>query len=106
MQFCMVPYNFRGKKAAYINTGVWAKKAIKEAKNFGEVVEVASSADTTYIYIPKGYTVPDDVDYFHYTSNNTIYGTETRIDPEVNGVIDNNMYQRSMNTVLCVSMQF
>lgn len=84
MQFCMVPYNFLGKKAAYINTGVWAKKAIKEAKNFGEVVEVASSADTTYYYIPKGYTVPDDVDYFHYTSNNTIYGTETRIDPEVN----------------------
>jgi len=84
MQFCMVPYNFLAKKAAYINTGVWAKKAIKEAKNFGEVVEVASSADTTYNYIPKGYTVPDDVDYFHYTSNNTIYGTETRIDPEVN----------------------
>ena len=84
MQFCMVPYNFLGKKAAYINTGVWAKKAIKEAKNFGEVVEVASSADTTYNYIPKGYTVPDDVDYFHYTSNNTIYGTEIRIDPEVN----------------------
>ena len=84
MQFCMVPYNFLGKKAAYINTGVWAKKAIKEAKNFGEVVEVASSADTTYSYIPKGYTVPDDVDYFHYTSNNTIYGTEIRIDPEVN----------------------
>ena len=84
MQFCMVPYNFLGKKAAYINTSVWAKKAIKEAKNFGEVVEVASSADTTYNYIPKGYTVPDDVDYFHYTSNNTIYGTEIRIDPEVN----------------------
>ena len=84
MQFCMVPYNFLGKKAAYINTGVWAKKAIKEAKNFGEVVEVASSADTTYNYIPKGYIVPDDVDYFHYTSNNTIYGTEIRIDPEVN----------------------
>ena len=72
------------KSGAYINTGVWAKKAIKEAKNFGEVVEVASSADTTYNYIPKGYTVPDDVDYFHYTSNNTIYGTEIRIDPEVN----------------------
>ena len=84
MQFCMVPYNFLNKKAAYINTGVWAKKAIKEAKNFGEVIEVASSADTTYNYIPKGYTVPDDVDYFHYTTNNTIYGTETRIDPEVN----------------------
>ena len=84
MQFCMVPYNFLEKKAAYLNTGVWSKKAIKEAKAFGEVVEVASSADTTYNYIPKGYTVPDDVDYFHYTSNNTIYGTEIRIDPEVN----------------------
>ena len=78
MQFCMVPFNFLEKKAAYLNTGVWAKKAIKEAKAFGEVVEVASSADTTYSYIPKGYTIPSDADYFHITTNNTIYGTEIR----------------------------
>ena len=80
MQFCMVPYNFLEKKAAYLNTGVWSKKAIKEAKAFGEVVEVASSAETTFNYIPKDYTIPEDADYFHVTSNNTIYGTEIRQD--------------------------
>lgn len=80
MEFCMVPYNFLEKKAAYLNTGVWSKKAIKEAKAFGEVVEVASSAETTFNYIPKGYTIPEDADYFHVTSNNTIYGTEIRKD--------------------------
>ena len=80
MQFCMVPYNFLEKKAAYLNTGVWSKKAIKEAKAFGEVVEVASSAETTFNYIPKEYTIPTDADYFHVTSNNTIYGTEIRKD--------------------------
>ena len=82
LQFCQVPYNFLEKKAAYLNTGVWAKKAQKEARLFGEVVEVASSADATYTYIPKGYTVPADADYFHITTNNTIYGTEIRTDPE------------------------
>ena len=80
MEFCMIPFNFLEKKAAYLNTGVWAKKAMKEAKAFGEVVEVASSAETTYNYIPKGYTIPEDADYFHVTSNNTIYGTEIRKD--------------------------
>lgn len=80
MEFCRVPYNFLNTKAAYLNTGVWAKKALKEAKAFGEVIEVASSADKNYTYIPKGYTVPTDVDYFHYTTNNTIYGTEIRKD--------------------------
>ena len=80
MQFCMVPYNFLEKKAAYLNTGVWAKKALKEAKAFGEAVEVASSADATFNYIPKGYAIPEDADYFHVTSNNTIYGTEIRKD--------------------------
>lgn len=84
LEFCMIPYNFLEKKAAYLNTGVWAKKAIKEAKAFGEVVEVASSADTTYNYIPKGWTCPDDVDYLHITTNNTIYGTEIREDLNVN----------------------
>lgn len=76
LEFCMIPYNFLEKKAAYLNTGVWAKKAMKEAKAFGEVVEVASSAESTYNYIPKDYTIPTDADYFHITTNNTIYGTE------------------------------
>lgn len=79
-QFCMVPFNLLEKKAAYLNTGVWAKKAIKEAKLFGEVVEVASSADANYTFVPKNYTVPADADYFHITTNNTIYGTELRED--------------------------
>lgn len=76
LQFCMVPFNLLEKKAAYLNTGVWAKKALKEAKGFGEVVEVASSADANYTFIPKGFTIPADADYFHITTNNTIYGTE------------------------------
>ena len=76
MEFCMVPYNFFNKKAAYLNTGTWAKKALKEAKFFGEAVEVASSAESNFSYIPKNYTIPADADYFHYTSNNTIFGTE------------------------------
>ena len=80
MQFCMVPYNFLEKKAACLNTGVWAKKAMKEAKGFGEVVEVASSADANYTFIPKDFTIPADADYFHVTTNNTIYGTELKGD--------------------------
>ena len=80
LEFCMVPYNFLEKKAAYLNTGVWATKAEKEAKLFGEVVEVASSADKNFTYIPKNFTIPTDADYFHITSNNTIYGTEMRYD--------------------------
>jgi len=83
LEFCMIPYNFLAKKAAYLNTGTWAKKAMKEAKLFGEVVEVASSADANYTFIPKGWTVPTDVDYLHITSNNTIYGTEMRYDLDV-----------------------
>lgn len=82
MEFCRVPYNFLEKKAAYLNTGTWSKKALKEAQLFGEAVEVASSADRNYTYIPKGYVIPDDADYFHITTNNTIYGTELRFDPE------------------------
>ena len=84
MEFCMVPYNFLEKKAAYLNTGTWAKKALKEAKAFGEVVEVASSEKDGFTYIPKNYEVPADVDYFHITTNNTIYGTELHADPDVN----------------------
>ena len=79
-QFFTVAANLLNKKAAYLQTGVWAKKAIKEAKNFGEVTVVASSEDKTYSYIPKGYTIPTDVDYFHITTNNTIYGTEIKED--------------------------
>jgi phosphoserine aminotransferase len=80
MQFCMVPFNLMEKKAAYLETGVWAKKALKEAKGFGEVVKIASSEDKTYCYIPKGYKIPSDADYFHITTNNTIYGTEIKYD--------------------------
>jgi phosphoserine aminotransferase len=81
LQFCMVPFNLLEKKAAYLNTGTWASKAMKEARIFGEVVEVASSKDANYSYIPKNYVVPADVDYFHITSNNTIFGTELHADP-------------------------
>lgn len=84
LQFCMVPFNYLNKKAAYLETGVWAKKAIKEAKLFGEVEVVGSSADKNFTYIPKGWSVPEDADYFHITTNNTIYGTEIREDFECN----------------------
>lgn len=80
LQFCMVPFNLLEKKAAYLNTGTWANKAMKEAKLFGEVVEVASSKDKNYSYIPKEYKVPTDADYFHITTNNTIFGTELHED--------------------------
>ena len=82
-QFCYVPYNLLERKAAYLNTGTWAKNALKEATLFGEVVEVASSEDANYTYLPKGFTVPADVDYFHVTTNNTIYGTEWHEDFDV-----------------------
>ena len=83
LQFCMVPFNLLKKKAAYLETGTWAVNAIKEAKLFGEVDVVASSKEANFNYIPKGYEIPDDVDYFHFTSNNTIFGTEIRKDPDV-----------------------
>ncbi|WP_340114502.1 3-phosphoserine/phosphohydroxythreonine transaminase [Maribellus mangrovi] len=82
-QFLMAPYNLMDKKAAYLNTGAWSKKAIKEAKFFGEVLEVASSADANFNYIPKSYVVPADASYLHYTSNNTIFGTKVDA-PDVN----------------------
>lgn len=85
LQFSMVPFNLmknNNGKAAYLETGVWAKKAIKEAKRLGEVVIPASSSDKNFNYIPKDYTVPEDVDYFHCTSNNTIYGTQMKSFPE------------------------
>lgn len=83
LQFMQIPANFLIKKAAYINTGTWAKNALKEAKHYGEVVEVASSADANYTFYPHEYTVPEDVDYLHITTNNTIYGTELRKDLDV-----------------------
>lgn len=80
MQFCMVPFNILKKKAAYLETGTWAVNAIKEAKLFGEVEVVASSKDANFSYIPKDFVIPADADYFHFTTNNTIFGTEVRKD--------------------------
>lgn len=82
LQFLMVAYNLLNKKAAYLDTGTWANNAIKEAKNFGEVAVVASSKDLNYSYIPKNYSIPTDADYFHVTSNNTIFGTQMKEFPE------------------------
>lgn len=79
-QFFHVPYNLLEKKAAYLVTGAWAKKAYKEAKLFGTAEVVASSEDKNFNYIPKNYTIPADADYFHITTNNTIYGTELLVD--------------------------
>ena len=76
MQFCMVPYNLLKSKAAYLDTGTWAEKAIKESKLFGETTIAASSKDTKYSYIPKELEIPADADYLHITTNNTIYGTQ------------------------------
>ncbi|WP_445747329.1 3-phosphoserine/phosphohydroxythreonine transaminase [Polaribacter sp.] len=84
LQFLMVAYNLLEKKAAYLNTGTWANNALKEAKIFGETVEVASSKNLNYSYIPKNYTIPADVDYFHVTSNNTIFGTQMKEFPATN----------------------
>ena len=78
--FLYVAMNYLEKKAAYLETGVWAKKALKEAKGLGEAWAIASSADKNYSYIPKGYEIPTDIDYFHITTNNTIYGTEIKED--------------------------
>ncbi len=83
MQFCMVPFNLMHKKAAYLETGAWAKKAAKEAKFFGEVQVVASSSDKNFNYIPQNYQIPEDADYLHITTNNTIYGTEIKTDMDV-----------------------
>ena len=80
LEFLYVPMNFLEKKAAYVDTGVWAHKAWKEAKGLGDAVEIASSKDKNYTYIPKGYAIPEDADYLHITTNNTIYGTEIHED--------------------------
>src|SRR4249919_2467810 len=84
LQFAMVPYNLLRENgtAAYVNTGVWASKAIKEAKILGKVNVIASSEDKQFSYVPKGYVIPNDADYFHCTSNNTIYGTQMKSFPK------------------------
>ena len=100
-QFAMVPMNLMKSKAAYLNTGVWSTKAIKEAKLFGEVIEVASSKDKNFNYIPKNYSIPEDADYFHITTNNTIFGTEIRkdIDSKIPMVADmsSDIFSREMD---------
>ena len=83
MQFLMVAYNFLSQRAGYVNTGSWSTKAMKEAGFFGEVVEVASSKEKGFTYIPKGYEIPSGLDYLHLTSNNTIYGTQIKEFPKV-----------------------
>jgi len=82
LQFTMVAQNLLRTKAGYVDTGTWANKAIKEAKLFGEVAVLASSADDQYNHIPKGYDIPDGLDYLHLTSNNTIFGTQIHAFPE------------------------
>jgi phosphoserine aminotransferase len=90
MQFLYVAMNLLENKAGYLETGVWAKKALKEAKGIGNAFAVASSSDKNFSYIPKGYEIPTDLDYFHITTNNTIYGTEIKYDMDcpVNLVAD------------------
>ncbi len=90
MQFLYVAMNLLENKAGYLETGVWAKKALKEAKGLGNAFALASSADKNFSYIPKGYEIPKDLDYFHITTNNTIYGTEIHEDMDcpVNLVAD------------------
>jgi len=82
LQFAMVPMNMMINKSAYLVTGSWAGKAFKEAKAYGEAVEVASSKDKNFSYLPKNYVVPSNADYFHITTNNTIFGTEIKKDPD------------------------
>ncbi|MGB5236448.1 MAG: 3-phosphoserine/phosphohydroxythreonine transaminase [Flavobacteriaceae bacterium] len=82
LEFLMVAYNLLETKAGYVNTGTWSDKAIKEAKLMGEVLEVASSKDKNYNYIPKGFMIPNDLDYLHLTSNNTIFGTQIKEFPK------------------------
>ena len=80
LQFLYVAMNYLEKKAAYLDTGVWAHKALKEAQGLGDAYAIACSKDKNYTYIPKGYEIPADLDYFHITTNNTIYGTEIKHD--------------------------
>lgn len=105
LQFSMVPMNLlgNGQTAAYLNTGVWASKALKEAKLFGNVNVVASSKEENYTYIPKGFEIPSDSAYFHYTSNNTIYGTELFDVPQTNVPVVCDMSSDIFSRVIDVS---
>jgi phosphoserine aminotransferase len=105
LQFAMVPMNLlpQGKKASYLETGVWAKKAIQEVKNFGEAHIVASSKSDNFTFVPKDYTIPEDSAYFHCTSNNTIYGTEMFAFPETNIPLVCDMSSDIMSRVIDVS---
>lgn len=103
MQFAMVPYNLltQGGKAGYIQTGVWTKKAVEDARRFGEVVIVASSEDRQFTYIPREFTVPEGLDYLHIATNNTIYGTEWQEIPETDctlvGDMSSNIFSKQMD---------
>ncbi len=89
LEFLMTPYNLlkEGGKAAYLDTGTWSSKAIKEAKLLGDIEVISSSKDKNYSYIPKKYSIPTDVDYIHCTSNNTIYGTQMKEFPKTDGIL-------------------
>ncbi|MET1259258.1 3-phosphoserine/phosphohydroxythreonine transaminase [Flagellimonas sp. DF-77] len=86
-QFLMVAQNFLKKRAGYVNTGTWSLKAIKEARLYGEILEVATSQEQNYNFIPKGYTVPEGLDYLHLTSNNTIFGTQIKEFPQTDAPV-------------------
>nr|WP_199156583.1 3-phosphoserine/phosphohydroxythreonine transaminase [Pedobacter sp. ASV2] len=105
LQFAMVPMNLLGdgQKASYLDTGVWASKALKEAKFVGDVNVVASSKDANYTFIPKDYEIPTDSAYFHYTSNNTIYGTELFEVPKTSVPMVCDMSSDIMSRVIDVS---
>lgn len=101
LEFLMVAYNFLETKAGYLNTGTWSDKAIKEAKLFGEVLEIGSSKDDNFNYIPKGYTVPKGLDYLHLTSNNTIFGTQFKKFPKTDAPLicdmSSDIFSRSLD---------
>lgn len=101
LEFLMVAYNLLETKAGYLNTGTWSDKAIKEAKLFGEIVEVGSSKDKNFNYIPKGYSVPSGLDYLHVTSNNTIFGTQIKEFPKTDAPLvcdmSSDIFSRQLN---------
>lgn len=101
LEFLMVAYNLLENKSGYLNTGTWSDKAIKEAKLFGDVVEVGSSKDENFKYIPKGYSVPDGLDYLHITSNNTIFGTQFKKFPKTDAPLvcdmSSDIFSRSLD---------
>lgn len=101
LEFLMVAYNLLENKAGYLNTGAWSDKAVKEARFLGDVIEVGSSKDENFNYIPKGYTIPKGLDYLHLTSNNTIYGTQLKKFPKVDAPLvcdmSSDIFSRQLN---------